>query len=229
MLYTIPTFQNPTGRSLTDERRHALAEVARRRDLWVVEDDPYGELRYRGEPAPALASLPGLHERTIALSTLSKIFAPGLRIGWVRCPPALRSGLVVAKQAADLHTSTIDQAAAAHWLEAIDLDAHLARLRAAYAERHAALLNGLGGTLPPGSEHTDPDGGMFVWVRLPPGFDAQASLAPALARDVAYVPGRAFFAGVPDPRTLRLSFSGESPERIRARLARLADGFAAAT
>ncbi|MDQ2896357.1 MAG: PLP-dependent aminotransferase family protein [Actinomycetota bacterium] len=228
ILYTIPTFQNPTGRSLSAARRDALAEVAQRHDLWVVEDDPYGELRYRGIPGRPLASLLGLQERTIALSTLSKICAPGLRIGWVRCPPTLHRALVVAKQAADLHTSTIDQAAAAHWLATVDLPKHLSHLRAAYARRHAALLGGLGAALPAGSEHSDPDGGMFVWVRLPPGWDAEACLPAALARDVAYVPGSAFFAGAPDPRTLRLSFSGEPPERIVTGLERLAAGFVAA-
>jgi len=227
VLYTIPTFQNPTGRTLSASRREALAEVAQRRGLWVVEDDPYGELRYRGTPGRPLASLPGLRERTIALSTLSKICAPGLRIGWLRCPPSLHAALVVAKQAADLHSSTIDQAVAAHWLESVDLPAHLGRLRAVYAERHTALLGGLAGALPAGSVHSDPDGGMFVWVRLPPGWDAEACLPAALSRDVAYVPGTAFFAGDPDPRTLRLSFSGEPPERIVAGLGRLAAGLAA--
>ena len=227
VLYTIPTFQNPTGRTLPPGRREALAEVAQRHDLWVVEDDPYGELRYRGSPGQPLASLPGLRERTIALSTLSKICAPGLRIGWLRCPADLHGALVVAKQAADLHSSTIDQAVAAEWLASVDLPAHLGRLRSVYAERHAALLGGLAGALPAGSVHSDPDGGMFVWVRLPPGWDAEACLPAVLAQDVAYVPGTSFFAGDPDPRTLRLSFSAEPPARIVAGLARLAAGLAA--
>src|SRR5919108_3165754 len=118
LLYTIPTFHNPTGRTLPLERRLALAEVAAREGLWLIEDDPYGELRYRGEPLPSLATLPGTEDRTLALSTLSKVAAPGLRIGWVRTPAGLRQSLVVAKQAADLHSSTIDQAAAARWLAA---------------------------------------------------------------------------------------------------------------
>jgi 2-aminoadipate transaminase len=227
LLYTVPTFHNPTGRTLPLERRAALAEHAARLGLWIVEDDPYGELRYRGSPGRPLASHPGLRERTIALSTLSKICAPGLRIGWLRCPADLHGALVVAKQAADLHSSTIDQAVAAHWLASVDLPAHLGRLRSVYAERHAALLGGLASALPAGSEHSDPDGGMFVWVRLPPGWDAEACLPAVLARDVAYVPGTSFFAGDPDPRTLRLSFSAEPPGRIVAGLARLAAGLAA--
>ena len=114
LLYTIPTFHNPTGRTLPLERRRALAAIAERHGLWLIEDDPYGELRYRGEPLPSLATM--AEDRTLALSTLSKVAAPGLRIGWVRTPPALRHALVVAKQAADLHSSTVDQAAAARWL-----------------------------------------------------------------------------------------------------------------
>src|SRR3954451_19931704 len=129
LLYTVATFPYPTGRTLALARRTALVEVAERAGLWVIEDDPYGELRYAGEPAPALASLPGAEGRVLALSTLSKVAAPGLRIGWVRAPEALRRPLTVAKQAADLHSSTVDQAAAARWLAVVDLEAHLRVLR----------------------------------------------------------------------------------------------------
>jgi 2-aminoadipate transaminase len=221
LLYTIPTFQNPTGRTLPLERRRALAAVAERHGLWLIEDDPYGELRYRGEPLPSLATLPGAEDRTLCLSTLSKVAAPGLRIGWVRTPALLRPSLVVAKQAADLHSSTIDQAAAARWLAAIDLDAHIAGLRAEYGARRDALLAGLADALPPGSVHNHPDGGMFVWARLPDGWDAELLLRRALERDVAYVPGFPFFAGPPDQATLRFSFTAHPPEEIAEGLARL--------
>ena len=219
VLYTIPTFHNPTGRTLPLERRRALAEVAERCGLWLIEDDPYGELRYRGEPLPTVASM--AEERTLALSTLSKVAAPGLRIGWVRAPEALRRALVVAKQAADLHSSTVDQAAAAHWLAAIDLDAHLGVLRAEYGRRRDALLAGLAAALPPGSTHNHPEGGMFVWARLPDGWDAEPLLARALAHDVAFVPGYPFFAGEPDRAALRFSFTTHSPAEIAEGLARL--------
>ena len=144
VLYTVPTFHNPTGRTLPLERRRALAAVAERHGLWLIEDDPYGELRYRGEPLPSLATM--AEDRTLALSTLSKVAAPGLRIGWVRAPGPLRRSLVVAKQAADLHSSTVDQAAAARWLGAVDLDAHLGVLRAEYgrAPRRADRRPGRG-------------------------------------------------------------------------------------
>jgi 2-aminoadipate transaminase len=219
MLYTIPTFQNPTGRTLPLARRRALAEVAERQGFWLIEDDPYGELRYSGLPQPSLATMAA--DRTLALSTLSKVAAPGLRIGWVRTPPALRRQIVVAKQAADLHSSTIDQAAAARWLATVDLDAHVDGLRNVYRERRDALLDGLAAALPPGSSHNRPDGGMFVWARLPDGWDAEDLLRRALERDVAFVPGFPFFAGEPDRATLRLSFTTHSPAEISEGLARL--------
>ncbi|MDX6729937.1 MAG: 2-aminoadipate transaminase [Baekduia sp.] len=221
LLYTVPTFHNPTGRTLPLERRAALAEHAARLGLWIVEDDPYGELRYRGAPVAPVASLPGAEDRTIALSTLSKVLVPGLRIGWLRAPRALHRALVVAKQAADLHTSTIDQAAAAHWLEHCDLDAHVAGLCAAYSPRRDALVDGLPDTLPAGSRWTRPDGGMFVWVRLPDGWDADALLKDALDREVAFVPGWPFFPGPPDRATLRLSFTTHTEAEIAAGLSRL--------
>jgi 2-aminoadipate transaminase len=225
LLYTIPTFHNPTGRTLPLERRRALAGVAARTGLWLLEDDPYGELRYGGEPLPSLATLPGAEDRTLALSTLSKVAAPGLRIGWVRTPAALRRALVVAKQAADLHSSTVDQAAAARWLAAVDLDAHIGVLRAEYGRRRDALLDGLAAALPPGSTHNRPEGGMFVWARLPDGWDAEALLTRALARDVAFVPGYPFFAGDPDRATLRFSFTTHPPAEIADGLARLTDAW----
>ncbi len=221
LLYTVPTFHNPTGRTLPLERRRALAELAGRTGLWIVEDDPYSELRYASDPLPCIATLPGAEDRTLALSTLSKIVAPGLRIGWVRTPPHLRHPLTVAKQAADLHSSTVDQAAAARWLQTVDLDAHVATLCREYGARRDALLDGLLDALPPGSTHNDPDGGMFVWARLPDGWDAGALLTRALAHDVAFVPGTPFFAGPPDAATLRLSFTAHGPDEIRLGLQRL--------
>jgi 2-aminoadipate transaminase len=221
LAYLIPTFQNPTGRTLPLERRRAIAAIAERIGLWLIEDDPYGALRYSGEPVAPLAAQPGAEDRTLSLSTLSKIAAPGLRVGWVRPPQALRAPLVVAKQAADLHSSTVDQAAAAIWLDEVDLAAHVDGLRSVYRERRDALLDGLAAGLPAGSTWNRPEGGMFVWARLPDGHDAQDLLPAAIERDVAFVPGRPFFAGTPDPRALRLSFTTHAPDEIREGLARL--------
>ena len=222
LLYTVPTFQNPTGRTMPAARRLAIARTAERTGLWLVEDDPYSELRYGGEHVPAIAALASPQTRVIAISTLSKVLAPGLRIGWIRARQPLLRKLTIAKQAADLHTSTIDQAAAAHWLEHHDLDDHIARLRGAYRSRRDALLSGLGDALPPGSRHNHPDGGMFVWARLPDGWDAGALLDQALACDVAYVPGVHFFCAAGDRATLRLSFTAHPADEIERGLERLA-------
>ena len=227
LLYTVPTFHNPTGRTLPLERRRALAVTATAAGVWIVEDDPYGELRYAGEPVPAIASLPEASARVLAISTLSKVAAPGLRLGWVRAPGELLRPLTIAKQAADLHSSTIAQVATAIWLADCDLDAHIGRLRAEYGRRRDALLDGLADALPAGSSHNRPDGGMFVWARLPDGSDAAEWLPRALARDVAFVPGEHFFSGPPDRATLRLSFTTHGPEEIALGLDRLAAAFAA--
>jgi 2-aminoadipate transaminase len=227
LLYTVPTFQNPTGRTLPAERRQAVAATCARHGLWIVEDDPYGELRYDAGPPPSpIAALEEAKGRTLAISTLSKLAAPGLRIGWVAAPPSLRRSLVVAKQAADLHTSTVDQAAAAIWLAATDLPAHIARLRAVYGDRRDALLAGLPEALPPGTVWNRPGGGMFLWVRLAEGYDASDLLPAAVARQVAFVPGLPFFAGHADPRTLRLSFTTHSSGEIAEGLQRLRGAWA---
>jgi 2-aminoadipate transaminase len=225
LLYLIPNFQNPTGRTLPAERRRAVAEVAGRYGLWIAEDDPYGELRFEGASRPWIAGLEEAADRTVLLGSFSKIMAPGMRLGWLRAPAGLLRSCVIAKQAADLHTSTVDQAAAARYLATRDLDAHLARVRTAYRARRDALLAGLPAALPAGSSWSRPEGGMFVWVRLPAGHDAGALLTAAVARGVAYVPGAPFFAADPDPAGLRLSFTTHTPREIGEGLARLANIF----
>ncbi|MCX4749973.1 PLP-dependent aminotransferase family protein [Kitasatospora sp. NBC_01287] len=221
LLYLVPTFQNPTGRTMPGPRRRAVAEVAERHGVWIVEDDPYGELRFEGEREPWLASYPAAADRTVLLGSFSKVLAPGLRLGWLRAPAALRRACVIAKQAADLHTSTVDQAAAARYLADSDLDAHLAKVTAAYRARRDALLAGLPQALPAGSSWNRPAGGMFLWVRLPDGHDATALLTRAVAQDVAYVPGAPFFAGPADAAALRMSFTTHTPEEIAEGLRRL--------
>lgn len=226
-LYVVPTFQNPTGRTLPAVRRARLAEIAAEHGLWIVEDDPYGELRYDGEPLAPIGAQPGAADRTVTISSLSKVLAPGLRIGWLRAPEAILRPLAIAKQAADLHTSTVDQFAARTSLQAADLDAHIAVIRAEYRRRRDALLGGLAAALPQGTAFNRPDGGMFVWARLPAGWDAAELLRAALEHDVAFVPGHPFFAVEPDHRTLRLSFTTHAPGEIAEGLVRLGRAVAA--
>ncbi|GHH50378.1 aminotransferase-like domain-containing protein [Lentzea cavernae] len=219
LLYLVPTFANPTGRTLSAPRRLEIAEIAAAHGLWIVEDDPYGELRYRGSAVPPLASL---SDRTIYLGSFSKIGAPGMRLGWLRAPADLLRTLTIVKQAADLHTSTVDQAAAANYLAHNDLDAHVARLRVEYGARRDAMIAALPACVPSGTTWSDPDGGMFVWLRLPGGADSAALLKEALRHDAAFVPGAAFFATTPDHATFRMSFTTNTVEEIGEGMARLA-------
>ncbi|WP_308011022.1 PLP-dependent aminotransferase family protein [Streptomyces sp. AC495_CC817] len=217
--YTVPTFQNPTGRTHGLVARERIADAARRHGFRVIEDEPYRQLRYSGAPLPSIASFAPDH--VLSLGSFSKVIAPGLRIGWVRTTADIRPTVTIAKQAADLHTSTIDQAAAAHYLGSGRAAPALERIRTEYAARRDAMLDALPRTLPAGSTWNSPDGGMFVWARLPQGMDATAELARVLPHDVAFVPGAPFFAGPADERALRLSFTTYSPERIRVGLSRL--------
>ncbi|MEU3521536.1 PLP-dependent aminotransferase family protein [Streptomyces sp. NPDC006654] len=220
LLYLVPTFQNPTGRTMPATRRADLAETAARHGLWIVEDDPYGDLRYDGERVPWIASLPAAADRTVLLGSFSKVMAPGLRLGWLRAPDALRRACAVAKQAADLHTPTVNQLAAARYLDV--LDGHVAKVRAVYGERRDAMLAGLPDALPAGSVWNRPEGGMFLWARLPEPYDTTALLRRAVDHHVAYVPGEPFYAADPDRATLRLCFVTQTPEEIGEGLRRLA-------
>ncbi|WP_037674579.1 PLP-dependent aminotransferase family protein [Streptomyces griseus] len=225
LLYTVPTFQNPTGRTMPVERRAAVASVAARHGLWIIEDDPYGELRYDGERVPWIAAHADARDRTVLLGSFSKVMAPGLRLGWLRAPAELRRACVVAKQAADLHTPTVNQLAAARYLTEGDLDAHVARVAGVYRERRDAMLAGLAEALPAGSSWQRPEGGMFLWARLPESYDTTALLTEVVRHDVAYVPGAPFYAGEPDRSTLRLCFVTQTPEEIAEGLRRLGEGF----
>ncbi|MFG2312698.1 PLP-dependent aminotransferase family protein [Streptomyces sp. NPDC048566] len=224
LLYTVPTFQNPTGRTLPAERRAAVARVAAERGLWIVEDDPYGELRFEGERVPWIASHDGAGDRTVLLGSFSKVMAPGMRLGWLRAPGPLLRACAVAKQAADLHTPTVNQLAAARYLADRDLDAHVARVASVYRERRDAMLAGIGAALPAGSTWTRPEGGMFLWARLPGAYDTTALLRGVVDHGVAYVPGAPFHAGPPETSTLRLCFVTQTPAEIAEGLRRLAAG-----
>ncbi|MFE9769980.1 PLP-dependent aminotransferase family protein [Streptomyces sp. NPDC005808] len=227
LLYTVPTFQNPTGRTLPAERRAAVAAVAGRHGLWIIEDDPYGELRFEGERVPWITSYPGAEDRTVLLGSLSKVMAPGLRLGWLRAPADLRRVCAVAKQAADLHTPTVNQLAAARYLADSDLDGHVTRVAAVYRERRDAMLAGLADALPAGSVWDRPEGGMFLWARLPKSYDTTELLPTVLRQEVAYVPGAPFYAAEPDLSTLRLCFVTQTPEEIGEGLRRMRAGLAA--
>ena len=220
-LYCLPNFQNPTGRLLSAERRYQLAERARELDLLILEDDPYGALSYDGETPPSIRSL--VPERTVYMGSFSKVLAPGLRLGYVIAPPALRAKLVQAKQATDLHTSTLSQMAVFDVVKDGFLDTHIPTIRALYREQCAAMLAALSRHMPDGVRWNTPRGGMFLWVELPLGMDATALLARAIKQNVAFVPGAPFFAADPVIESLRLAFVTVSPARIEEGVKRLAE------
>ncbi len=212
-VYLVPTFQNPTGRTLSLDRRRAVAEILRRRDALLIEDDPYSDLRYSGEVLPPIHSLAPDH--VVYVSTLSKTFAPGLRLGFCVAPPALRRWLVIARQGVDLHTSTLGQALAAEYVGGGHLDRQLPAILGLYRPRQQAMLDALERHLPEGFRWTRPEGGMFVWVQGPAGLDAEALNRQVLARGVAFVPGKYFFVDQADGlSTLRMNFTAADPAAI---------------
>jgi 2-aminoadipate transaminase len=221
-LYTIPNFQNPTGVTLTAERRKKLYEIAARYGLIVVEDDPYGALRYAGTAIPPVKSL-DTEGLVVYHSTISKTIAPGLRIGWVVAGEEIRRKLTIAKQAADLHTSSLDQRIVHRYLTDFDNNAHVERIRQSYGERFSIMDAALRATMPEGYTWTHPEGGMFLWVTCPEGTDTSELMLKALERKVLFVPGRDFFPDASGHRYMRLNFSNATPEKIREGIGRLAE------
>jgi 2-aminoadipate transaminase len=220
-LYVLPNFQNPTGKSMSEARRAALSAEAKRLNMPIVEDNPYGDLWFDAPPpAPLTARNP---EGCIYMGSFSKTLAPGLRLGYLVAPKALYPKLLQAKQAADLHTPSFNQRMVAEVLKDGFIDRHVPTIRALYkAQCHAmlaALDKHLAGT---GTQWNTPDGGMFLWVKLPQGMNAVDMLPKAVERNVAYVPGAAFYSGDAQHNTLRLSFVTASVEQINEGIALLA-------
>lgn len=228
-VYLIPTFQNPTGRTMPVERRQAVAEVLLRTGTPLVEDDPYGELSFTGSTWAPIAALPGMSERTLLLNSMSKLMSPGVRIGWMRAEGPILDTLAVAKAAISMQSSVVDQLTVARYLATADLDAHVAQVSAVYRERRDAMAQALAPLLPAGAHITHPDGGMFLWAALGKGYDAQDMLAEAVDAGVAYLPGWSFFASDPDRSTMRLSFVTHSPEVIADAISRLGEVIARRT
>ncbi|MGY5763945.1 aminotransferase-like domain-containing protein [Brachybacterium sp. DNPG3] len=222
-VYLIPTFQNPTGRTMPMLRRQAVAEVLLRTGVPLVEDDPYGELTFTGSTWAPIASLPGMGARTLLLNSMSKLMSPGLRIGWIRAEGPILDTLAVAKAAISMQSSVVDQLTVARYLDVADLATHVKTVCGVYRERRDALAAAIAPILPEGAHVTRPDGGMFLWAALGEGWDAQAMLADAVDAGVAYLPGWSFFASDPDRSTMRLSFVTHSPEVIVDAVGRLGE------
>ncbi|MBL1067906.1 PLP-dependent aminotransferase family protein [Streptomyces sp. 7-21] len=213
LFYTVPTFQNPTGVTLSAERRRRVLQVCRAAGVLVLEDNPYGLLYLEGEPMRALAA--DAPADVIYLGSFSKTFAPGLRVGWALAPPAVRDRLVLAAESAMLSHSSFAQLAVDRYLRTQPWQERLKDFREMYRERRDAMLAALAEYMPPGVTWTRPDGGFFVWVTLPEGLDSKAMLPRAVQARVAYVPGTGFYADGGGHQSMRLSFCYPPPERIR--------------
>jgi 2-aminoadipate transaminase len=235
-MYVLPNFQNPAGTTLSEDRRVELVSLAERYGVPIIEDDPYGELRYEGDHLTPLLALDrkGLPRdssytsgNVIYLSTFSKTLAPGLRLGWIVAPPEVIGKLAQLKQGADLHTSTFNQFVAYEVARDGFLEEHVEQIRKVYRERRDVMLDALQQYFPPGVTWTHPQGGLFLWVTLPAGLDIQAILKSALEQNVAFVPGDSFFAdnkagrGRSRPSHMRLNFSNAAPDQIREGIRRL--------
>lgn len=229
-IYVLPNFQNPSGVTLNLERRKQLIELADKYGVPIIEDDPYGQLRYEGEHIPSLVYLDSQYRgknggtysgNVIYLSTFSKILAPGLRLAWVIAPEQVICKLVMSKQAADLHTSSFNQYVAYEVAKGGFLDEHVKVIRATYKERRDVMLEMMDEMFPPEVTWTHPHGGMFLWGMMPEGLDAAEVLEVAIHRKVAFVPGASFHATGGGRNTMRLNFSYASPEIIRTGITRL--------
>ncbi len=219
--YVLPNFQNPTGRTLSEARRQALVEKAKELDIPLIEDNPYGDLWYEQEPSLPLAARNP--EGVIYMGSFSKVLAPGLRVGFIVAPKSVYGKLTQAKQAADLHSPSFNQRVVAEVMKHDFLKNHIPTIRAMYKAQRDVMLMALESEMEGlDVRWTRPVGGMFLWVRLPQGMNAQDLLPEAVERGMAFVPGAPFFAGEPETNTLRLSYVTVSPEQIRKGIAALA-------
>lgn len=230
LLYIIPNFQNPTGTTLSCERRIKVVDLAEHFGAPIVEDDPYGQLRFEGEHLPPVIALDGQarsnHKNSyrgnvIYLSTFSKIMAPGLRLAWVIAPPEVIRKLVLAKQGTDLNTSTFNQALAYEVGRDGFIDSHMALIKRVYKERRDVMFDSLSEFMPEGVHWTHPMGGLFLWATLPEKIDTAELLKKAVQQRVAFVPGASFHPGGGGHNTMRLNFSFSNPEKIIDGIARL--------
>lgn len=211
LLYLVSNFQNPSGFTLSLEKRKQLANLAVAHDLIIIEDDPYGQLRYEGEFLPPLLSF---CPNSILCGSFSKIVAPGLRIGWIVADEVIIQKMLLLKEAADLHSNNLSQNIIAYFLRNYDLNAHLDNLRKSYGEKCQLMFNALKKALPSSCKISKPEGGMFLWVALPESMNAEELLKETMRRNVIFVPGKYFFTNGKGHNTIRLNFTNSSKQQI---------------
>lgn len=220
MIYTIPDFQNPTGITMSDDRRKRLAELAKEYEVPVIEDNPYGELIFEGTTHPSIKSF-DKDGWVIYLGTYSKTFCPGFRIGWICAEPDILQKYVIIKQGVDLQCSSLDQRATALFMETYDLNEHIAEIKKVYGKRRTLMLQSMDQYFPKEIKHTNPYGGLFAWVKLKDGLNSKEILEEALKEKVAYVPGGSFFPNGGRDNHFRLNYSCMPEEKIVEGIKRL--------
>src|SRR3954453_20681729 len=221
-IYTVPTFQNPAGVTMSLERRRRLVQIAHQTELLVLEDNPYGLLRYEGDAVPSLHALDG-GVFVMYLGTFSKILSPGIRLGWVVAPPPVLEKINLGKQAADLCTSTLSQLMVQAYFAEVRWRDYVDSLTEIYRARRDTMLDALADHFPPQAEWTRPSGGLFIWATLPDFIDTTDLLARALHENVAFVPGEAAFLDGRGRNAMRLNFSGSSEDAIREGIRRIGE------
>jgi 2-aminoadipate transaminase len=219
MMYTVPEFQNPSGISYSEKNKRDVVEIIEGTGTILIEDDPYGELRFAGKPTMSFKKM--LPDNTILLGTYSKIVAPGFRLGWIAAPESIMEKLIVAKQAADLHTSYFLQCLMYQYLEDNDIDKHIVKIRECYGNHLKAMLESMERYFPKGVAHTNPEGGMFIWATLPGNNSTRKLLDIAIKDKVIFVPGDPFYIGRNETNNMRLNFSCMDEADIREGIERL--------
>lgn len=227
LVYTVPNFQNPTGRTMPAERRKKFAELAAKYDVPVLEDNPYGDIRFAGEHVPSVKSFDHAG-KVFYMSTFSKILAPGFRLGWLVADPKVIEKLTVLKQSADLHTDNLVQYVVTEFFKENDVDAHVKEISDLYGKRKQLMIDGIKKYFPKDVKYTDPEGGMFLWVEVPGVTDTVELFKQCLEHNVAFVPGDPFFAGKPQPGTFRLNYSNMQEDQIEVGLKRLGEALSQA-
>lgn len=214
LLYMIPNFQNPTGKAWTLERRQRFMEVIEKYDVVVVEDNPYGEIRFKGDPLPDLKSLDKTGQ-VMYLGSLSKVLSPGMRIAWVCASPEIASKVEELKETNDLQSPELTQMLATYYMNMFDLEAHIKEIQETYKERCELMIEMIKKYFPKEIKYTNPEGGMFLWLELPEGLDSDKILDEAVEAGVAYIPGESFFAQEGVKNTVRMNFTMVNDQQIR--------------
>ncbi len=222
LIYTVPNFQNPSGLSYSPEKRKKVSEILKGKKIFLVEDDPYGELRFSGEESPSFKSF--LPDQTILLGSFSKTVVPGFRLGWMAVPPSILDKIIVAKQASDLHTNNFCQRIVYEYITGFDIESHIRNIVSVYGKQRDAMIRSIDEFFPDGVKHTVPDGGMFLWAELPDNISSMKLFDIAIGRKVAFVPGDPFYVNKTGPiSTLRLNFTCSDEEQIREGIKRLGE------